>query len=122
MLWLIKEKNMKENGNKVMKTIIKWTLVLILGIIMWVFVIPKPMNEYDRIEMEMLHEMEVHWDTINLFGIDLIGITQEKDTITNYEGFNDIPAGIHRDTIKVNGLIYKKDKEETMWVLINSEE
>ena len=56
--------------------------------------------------------------------IDNIGEKMELhwDTIPNYNSFNDIPAGIHSDTIKVNGLIYKINKEETVWVLVNTEE
>ena len=100
-----------------MKTTIKWTLVLILGIIMWVFVIPKPIDEYDRIEKEMIHEMEVHWDPTcdPAYSIYL-------DSIEEYNSFDDVPAGMHGDTIEVDGLIYQIDKEETIWVLINSEE
>ena len=101
---VIETDNNKPNSQLIIKKkIIKWILVIILGILVYIFLIPKPQtiaqNEYSFRVVDCSY----------------------YDTIPTYNSFHDVPAGI--DTIIIiDGILYKINDDKTLWIPIYPDE
>ena len=78
------------------KEIIKWILILLLGTLIYIFILVRPPC------------------TIHSQHIIQVDTTSYYDSISMYDNFNDIPAGL--DTvILIDGVIYKPNNDKTLW-------
>ena len=88
----------------------------------------KKETAFDRIEMEMLGEMELHWDTINKETKDWTGTTQDSvnpyDSIASYDSFIHVPAREpgSDSIIMVDGILYQLNTDENKWTPLYPDE
>ena len=85
------------------KKIIKWTLVVIVGILLYIFLKPKP--------KKIIQEQEL---------IEVIDCSH-YDTIPTYNSFKDIPAGIETKII-IDGIVYQINDNKTLWTPVYPDE
>ena len=80
------------------KKIIKWILIIILSILVYIFLIPKPKS------IAIIQKEEI----VEVF--DYVYC----DSIPTYNSFNDIPAGIETRII-IDGILYEINDDKTLW-------
>jgi len=119
-------KNKRQYRDSATFVLIGYVGIILIVLAMVLGVGTKKETTFDRIEREMLGEMELHWDTINKETKDWTGTTQDSfiyddhycDTIyrMRYSSFTDIPAGSTDTIIIVDGILYKMNDNKTQWM------
>ena len=111
-------KNKRQYRDSAMFVVIGYVGIILVVLAMVLGVGTKKETTFDRIEMEMLGEMELHWDTINKETKDWTGTTQDSvnpyDSIASYDSFIHVPAGSD-SIIMVDGILYQLNTDENKW-------
>ena len=101
---IIESDTNKQNDQLIKKKkIIKWILIIILSILVYIFLIPKT---------KTIAQNENNFQVIDCY---------DYDTIPNYNSFNDVPAGIETRII-IDGIVYEINDDKTLWTPVYLDE
>ena len=101
-------KNKRQYRDSATFVVIGYVGIILVVLLMLVGIGTKTgIKDYDRIEKEMLDEMELHWDTY--------------DSIASYDSFIHVPAGAD-SIIMVDGILYQLNTDENKWTPLYPDE